>query len=246
MTDVGQLFTWGKMTKRDVVTDEPRLKTGFDGARIENFALGTHHAIASTSKGKIYCWGSNELGQLGIDIIQSSDPPCLVALDDSAFVVDASEGGSACVTLKGSVLYWGIEYHISDSLVLFKLHLSSHLSKVLLGTHRKRVSNQPSCLFVMQSPRYLWETATFLLAASLLNCFLLAITHMASLGQHTPRLSSLVLANLTDCSSLAKLQTFPLPPLLPDLLLSGEQVQKQVCISISLIRLCCVFSSSQL
>ena len=93
---------------------------------IVQIAAGHSHALARTADGKIYCWGRNDMGQLGledsfIDIYSMEDMPRVVpsnyfasesdskSQDGSSKIVKiaAGWGRSAAITSDGRVYVWG-------------------------------------------------------------------------------------------------------------------------------------------
>jgi alpha-tubulin suppressor-like RCC1 family protein len=78
--------------------------------QIIDFANGFYHCIARNSSGKVYCWGYNEYGYLGIGLKDySSYKPKLNPYLNNEFVIDISCGAehSLVLTNCGEVYAWG-------------------------------------------------------------------------------------------------------------------------------------------
>ena len=136
LDESGRLYEWGQVQENRPVMSKPTVKAEFQSTRLEKIALGRHHTLASTSNGKIMTWGCNKTGALGIDYVSDfSESPCLVPIVDRAYEVAASSFGSACVTLKGSVYYWGPSWRQADAKVLkpTKMPFKEPVSSISLG-----------------------------------------------------------------------------------------------------------------
>jgi alpha-tubulin suppressor-like RCC1 family protein len=78
--------------------------------QIIDFANGKYHCIARNSRGKVYCWGRNKWGLLGIGSEDDSyHKPILNQYLNSEFVIDISCGAqhSLVLTNCGEVYAWG-------------------------------------------------------------------------------------------------------------------------------------------
>ncbi len=78
--------------------------------QIIDFANGFYHCIARNSRGKVYCWGYNEFGYLGIGSEDESfHKPILNQYLNNEFVTDISCGDSHSLVLTncGEVYAWG-------------------------------------------------------------------------------------------------------------------------------------------
>ncbi|MEM9067519.1 MAG: hypothetical protein AAGE52_03405 [Myxococcota bacterium] len=67
-----ELHCWGRNTEAQCGADSgipriatPRLVTGFD-AVVTDLGLGSSHSCAVSATGRVYCWGLNDRGQLGV------------------------------------------------------------------------------------------------------------------------------------------------------------------------------------
>jgi alpha-tubulin suppressor-like RCC1 family protein len=82
--------------------------------QIIDFANGLNHCIARNSSGKVYCWGWNKWGLLGIGSQDESfHKPILSQYLNNEFVIDISCGGfhSLVLTNCGEMYAWGYNYH---------------------------------------------------------------------------------------------------------------------------------------
>lgn len=64
-----------------------------EGVTLSNVAVGDHHACADGSNGQLYCWGSNQYGQLGDGGSTNSATPVAVAAPEGVGLSNASAGG---------------------------------------------------------------------------------------------------------------------------------------------------------
>jgi RCC1 and BTB domain-containing protein len=97
---------------REVVTEIQIVKELCD-QQIIDFANGDRHCIARNSRGKVYCWGSNYSGLLGIGSQDESyHKPKLNQYLNNEFVIDISCGvyHSLVLTNCGEVYAWGYNY----------------------------------------------------------------------------------------------------------------------------------------
>jgi alpha-tubulin suppressor-like RCC1 family protein len=84
-----------------------------DGTIVKAISAGDNHALALTSTGRIYAWGANSKGQLGIGIFGSSTGiPIRVMLPARTTVTSVSAGSdfSLAMTANGRALSWGINF----------------------------------------------------------------------------------------------------------------------------------------
>jgi alpha-tubulin suppressor-like RCC1 family protein len=81
-----------------------------DGRTIHSMALGNEFSLALTTDGKVYGWGSNEQGQLGVGITKATMPrvqiPALSARVVQAVFAGRSTAG--CRTDNNEYFSWGI------------------------------------------------------------------------------------------------------------------------------------------
>jgi alpha-tubulin suppressor-like RCC1 family protein len=87
------------------------------GKQIIDFANGLEHCIARNSSGKVYCWGLNDRGLLGIGFQDLRIyKPILNHYLNNEFVIDISCGGhhSLVLTNCGEVYAWGYRGQIGN------------------------------------------------------------------------------------------------------------------------------------
>ena len=74
-------------------------------------ACGYGHVVANTLSGKLYSWGLNAKGQLGMGDIVSRKHPELVEGASDVVMVYADGHSSACINNSGELLTWGSGQH---------------------------------------------------------------------------------------------------------------------------------------
>jgi len=133
LTDEGIVYSWGSNNDwgqlgRNAGTDAHNMQTptpitdNFRNAVqrhevLVQIACGLNHCLAVSQDGKLYAWGLNKAGQLGLEgwkTEKKDDPPKqgtpqIVTIPSGAKVKSCSCGpeSSACVTFKGEVYVWG-------------------------------------------------------------------------------------------------------------------------------------------
>ena len=72
-------------------------------------ACGCGHVLALSETGRVYCWGLNTKGQLGVGDIKPRYTPVEMELTNGHAVgkLFASEHSSACITRGGGLYTWG-------------------------------------------------------------------------------------------------------------------------------------------
>ena len=102
--DCGQLAT-GDFDK----VEKPKVVAFFQktGDRITNVAAGLNHCVGRTSLGKLFVWGGNHKGQLGMENIRKVNKPVLVGLGKVSQV--SSGNGLSLILLESRKLYFSGE-----------------------------------------------------------------------------------------------------------------------------------------
>lgn len=124
----GHVWSWGYNTKGvddeavDTEAFKPTLVTGLLKVKIVDIAAGDSHALALTSDGKIYAWGANDLGQLGVGDYYNRYQPTIiqnpVGIKSSVKQIGANGNTSTCIDKDGNVYYWGKVIGLSEEGIL--------------------------------------------------------------------------------------------------------------------------------
>ena len=123
----GSLYVWGR-------NDRGQLGLGFPGSQdirirfkptfleikngngqkqeVIDVAVGLEHTLVVVNGGRVFAWGSNQYGQLGIDekpeiIPYTSVPTAIDIGGESIMNVSAAAGHSVALTFTGAVYTWG-------------------------------------------------------------------------------------------------------------------------------------------
>ncbi|KXJ19610.1 ultraviolet-B receptor UVR8 [Exaiptasia diaphana] len=110
----GQLLTWGKggpWLGYDCLSKEtsPRLVQGLDDIKVVQVSCGLKHTLVCSKNGKVFSFGNNDYGQLGVsDIASTAKPVCVSALSDHLIAkVACGDDHSAAVADFGALWLWG-------------------------------------------------------------------------------------------------------------------------------------------
>jgi alpha-tubulin suppressor-like RCC1 family protein len=116
LTAAGDVWSWGWGAHGQLGTGDARDREApvviedLSGLRVVWLACGDRHSFAVTADGRVFAWGSNEFGQLGVAARGATllAPECVIALN-GLVVVGLSSGDrhSAAVTNVGAVYTWG-------------------------------------------------------------------------------------------------------------------------------------------
>jgi len=112
--DNGEVFTWGKAGPHLGYEVEgtkqlrPRLVHALSEQKITYVACGCAHTLACAETGRVYAFGSNKFGELGLGHnISTTTPTSPEALKDSIYKVACGRYHSACIDLDVALWMWG-------------------------------------------------------------------------------------------------------------------------------------------
>mmetsp|Transcript_6923 Transcript_6923/g.17720 ORF Transcript_6923/g.17720 Transcript_6923/m.17720 type:complete len:574 (-) Transcript_6923:125-1846(-) len=133
LTDQGIVYSWGgtnemgqlgRQCSEELAREACPIVDTIKNEVIVQVACGKEHCLALSQEGKLYSWGGNKAGQLGIglnmELIRAQKPQEIVKapvlIDMGGIVVRSCSCGpesSACVTEGGEVYVWGaISYYL--------------------------------------------------------------------------------------------------------------------------------------
>ncbi|QDZ21158.1 RCC1 -like regulator of chromosome condensation protein [Chloropicon primus] len=147
VTEEGELYMWGsneagQLGRGDfaVTTSDP-IKIPIQG-KVKAVSIGYGHVLAVTTEGKVFSWGKNFYGQLGVGDHRDKATPQPVTHLQEETVVDVSAGQyhSLALTAKGGVFAWGYNRE-------YELGLNDNMDRVLpqgVTTLRNRKISQVS------------------------------------------------------------------------------------------------------
>ena len=129
--------------KEEILSTLAELERGSDG--ICRAAVGSNHAIVSTSGGEVFSWGRGDQGQLGLPHALGSQTPQVLNNLRGKNVVEIAAGSehSAALTVDGGVYCWGSNAKGQCGLgkgVPFSTVLTPRFVASFLGVSIKRVS----------------------------------------------------------------------------------------------------------
>ena len=164
ITDEGDMYVWGNndmgqlglgvaLNEDTTQRFKPTLLELFNPngwkLKVVDVAVGLEHTLALVNGGRVYAWGSNQYGQLGLNVDPETTPFSSIpqALDVGGELVQnvsAAAGHSAALTFTGAVFMWG----------------ANHEGQLGLGgcTQPDGRANDP-CLNAVQKPTKILRTA---------------------------------------------------------------------------------------
>eukprot|EP00397_Hematodinium_sp_SG-2012_P016679 GEMP01017026.1.p1 GENE.GEMP01017026.1~~GEMP01017026.1.p1 ORF type:complete len:553 (+),score=121.03 GEMP01017026.1:72-1730(+) len=104
-----QVYAWGKLPFSGPDGDMASSMLSLERKRITQIAVGTEHAVAVSSGGRVFSWGLNDYGQLGTGDEMQRMLPSLTEVPYEVFIESVSCGGrfTMALTKKGELWSWG-------------------------------------------------------------------------------------------------------------------------------------------
>eukprot|EP00873_Tetraselmis_striata_P034317 jgi/Tetstr1/454581/TSEL_041476.t1 len=115
VTDAGEVFTWGlneagQLGKGDFSSSAVEVPQRIHiDAHIVEVSVGYAHMLALSADGRVYAWGRNFYGQLGVGDHKDKPSPQLISYlqEEQAVAVVAGQYHSLAVTARGDIFGWG-------------------------------------------------------------------------------------------------------------------------------------------
>ena len=109
LTEDGEVFSWGKYEKRLGRKGNPHLPLKVSLPFISKVSAGSDFMLAIDTEGRIFCWGNNNFGELGLPDLKFALTPQLMRTLEHERIYDISCGNShvAAITNQGDVYTWG-------------------------------------------------------------------------------------------------------------------------------------------
>jgi len=106
--------------------------------RLTKITLGAGHAVALSHQGKVYTWGLNLLGQLGVGDTEPRWSPTLVPTLKDAKIVDVASGAghSFAVDKQSTVYSWGASADFQTGVAVRRSGAAGENTKQFLTTPR--------------------------------------------------------------------------------------------------------------
>lgn len=125
--ETGELYTWGwngfgQLGLGDTTSRlAPTPVTALNDKRVVAIACGLCHSAATTMTGKLFVWGDNRYGQLGLGLGGDAErhvPTPVAALEGKRVVsVACGRGHTTAILGSGELFVWGADYHKPFGLV---------------------------------------------------------------------------------------------------------------------------------
>ncbi|XP_053317578.1 probable E3 ubiquitin-protein ligase HERC6 [Spea bombifrons] len=139
----GDVYTWGEGTEGELgagtlkqTNPIPKRITGLSNIKILQISCGDYHSIVLTEDGRVFSWGQNNAGQLGLgkQTPNQASPQLVKSLTGIPLVqVNAGGSQSFALSMLGTVFVWGrnnagqLGFKADSSKAIFKPHAVNSL-----------------------------------------------------------------------------------------------------------------------
>ncbi len=115
LTNDGEVYAWGWNSSGQIGNGnnenqvEPTKVTGFNNQKVIMISTGLCHSMALTESGRVFSWGNNEWGQLGIDDKSNVNSPLLVPLNNEILIkkIECGFNHSLLLSRDGNIYWFG-------------------------------------------------------------------------------------------------------------------------------------------
>jgi len=119
LSSEGQIYSWGcndngQLGDGTTYNEYKPQLISVSGVSFTEIACGSRHSLAISTEGKLYAWGKNTYGQLGIGTTSSyEETPQLVSTGITFAKIAAGVKTSIAISKAGKLYYWGCKLGIS-------------------------------------------------------------------------------------------------------------------------------------
>ncbi len=113
LTTSGEVYAWGWNDSGLIGNGShenqllPMILDGFDGEVVKSISCGSFHSLALTESGRVFSWGWNESGQLGIGSHLDSNTPKLIEIDVKIEKISSGYSHSLLLSCDGDIYVFG-------------------------------------------------------------------------------------------------------------------------------------------
>jgi hypothetical protein len=116
LTNSGEVYAWGQ-NRRAQIGDErnhnhstPIKLNAFNGEKVTNISCGGWHSMARTESGRVFSWGRNHFGQLGLNNNDEDvNKPSIISLSNKTPIekISCGYGHSLLLSQNGDIIWFG-------------------------------------------------------------------------------------------------------------------------------------------
>ena len=115
ITSYNKTYVWGNNQSGQLglghnINQNSPQELSFSDIKFESITCGYQHTMALTMNGKLYVWGNNSCGQLGLNDLLNRNFPHEIHFKESITSIKSIHGSTnytICVTHDGKIYAWG-------------------------------------------------------------------------------------------------------------------------------------------